>query len=185
MGILAFAAVGCSASVDKNSPKNTNTSAAQVEASDEENINSVVNSSIANANENLNTNTEVSESSTSDYVKITTSAAKKTTFIFSADVKASDLTAANISHCVVSTSAGTAGEGEPECTQAGQSNDFSLSYDATTKTLIITDTSADDKWGEGAGAFRIGCASCVAAIKFQNIHTSTGTLLDTQTVTVY
>lgn len=181
---LGFSFSGCALRSDTDANKNDSSSVV-VNSANEETANETTNTSSTNTNTNLNTNTVVSDTSVSNYVQLDGSTAKTATFVFSSELKESDLTGENILHCIVSTSAGEAGEGEPECTQVNKNNDFTISYTPDTKTLVITDTSDDDKWGEGAGAFRIGCASCVSAIKFQNIHTSSGTPLDTKIVNVY
>jgi hypothetical protein len=119
-----------------------------------------------------------------EYVKVTKSDTNSATLIFEVLVDAADVNGNNVSHCIVSMSAGSERDGRgPECEPATKENGFTLDYDSKDRVLIITGDSAE--WGLNNGPFRVGCAACESAVQFKNIRTTDGQLLPEKIISVY
>ena len=120
-----------------------------------------------------------------EYIKLNKNDAESATFTFLVPVNAADITGNNIYHCVVNVSARAEADGEqPECKNATKDNKFSISYNPNNRTLVIETTNLSE-WGINSGPFKIGCAACISAVKFTNIHTESGLLLKEKLVAVY
>lgn len=120
-----------------------------------------------------------------EYVKKNEDSANQATFVFAVPVKKQDIIGANIKYCIVSASAGAEASGrQSECKETTLANSFSLKYDETTRTLVISDPTPGE-WGADSGPFRTGCAACFSTVEFSGIHTSSGQLLPRKVITVY
>lgn len=120
-----------------------------------------------------------------EYIKVIQNNANQATFIFSNSVRKQNIIGPNIRYCVLDLNASAQTNGsKPECKETTIANDFSLQYNESTRTLIISYLKLGE-FGASNGAFRIGCASCMSAVEFSNIYTLNGQLLPKKMVNVY
>lgn len=118
-----------------------------------------------------------------NYVELAESSANEAKFVFAVPVEKSGFVGANIRHCVISVSAGSA-DSSPVCKDMMPDNGFSLAYDEATRTLTVSDPTPGE-WGAQNGPFRIGCAACASAVEFSGLRTTGGQLLPKKMVVVY